>query len=112
MGGGKDVEVGPMSLCVALGLKGWTGNQLGQDEKMQNTQASCSGAQGWGETLCGKVLFDFPSLVSLSWKNPSGNPLAALSCIFVSWPCQELTDLSRCDSVTLCASSSGLFTLL
>lgn len=33
MGGGKDVEVGPMSLCVAHGLKGWTGNQLGEDKK-------------------------------------------------------------------------------
>lgn len=57
MGAGEDAEVGPMSLCLAHGLKGWSGNQLGGEENMQNAWAPCSGVQGLGPApLCESAL--------------------------------------------------------
>lgn len=50
-GRGEDAEVGAMSLCAARGLKGWTGNQLGGEENVQNARGPRLGAQGWGEPL-------------------------------------------------------------
>lgn len=38
-------------------LKGWTRNQLGGEETMQNAWAPCLEAQSWGQPLCGA----FPS---------------------------------------------------
>lgn len=75
MGGGKGVEVGPMSLCVACGLKEWNGNQLGGEGTCKTPGLLAQGHRAGTSPFVEMHSSTFLPLLLCHEKIPQGIPL-------------------------------------